>query len=254
MKNDPVANRFLAGAEIHNSPDVKAWAETAQITKLEFRSTGVHVDHTKRDGPQSWPDFTPPGWDGPLQYTLWIFLQIAGEWHGSGCIQFWRTCEENGGAPEDFATGWYYAKDRWGPMAGHQPAPGELVGFMVTAGDARNNGTRSVEERSDLVLMPFPVSGMVYTPVDMPPQPGDPTTPPPEGPPQPETDILGMIQELRDEVGQLKTSVIGMEAMIRSWLDRPAAPPPVYLVPVPAIKLGTLSLLSARTIEVTPKL
>ena len=65
----------LSTVQIHNSHDVKSWPATATITKLEFRPTGVHVEHTRNHGPASWPNFRPPGWDGDLQYTLWIFLQ-----------------------------------------------------------------------------------------------------------------------------------------------------------------------------------
>ena len=48
------------------------------------------------------------------------------------------------------------------PMTGHQPAAGEQVGFFVTAGDARNvrDGTGSlVNERSNVVVVPFPDAG-----------------------------------------------------------------------------------------------
>jgi hypothetical protein len=41
-------------------------------------------------------------------------------------------------------------------MAGHQPAPGEQVGFLVTSGDARNNGPSSVKQRSNVVIVSFP--------------------------------------------------------------------------------------------------
>jgi hypothetical protein len=41
-------------------------------------------------------------------------------------------------------------------MAGHQPAPGEQVGFLATAGDARNNGPSSVKQRSNVVVVSFP--------------------------------------------------------------------------------------------------
>jgi len=44
-------------------------------------------------------------------------------------------------------------------MSGHQPAPGEQVGFFVTAGDARNNGRAIVHERSNVVVVPFPGGG-----------------------------------------------------------------------------------------------
>jgi hypothetical protein len=51
---------------------------------------------------------------------------------------------------------WYFDPIRWAPMTGHQPAPGEQVGFLVTAGDQRNNGPNSVRERSNVVMVSFP--------------------------------------------------------------------------------------------------
>lgn len=179
----------IGSVQIHNSHDVRGWPVSATITKLEFRPTGVHVEHTKNQGAGAWPNFRPPSWEGDLQYTLWIFLQISGQWHGSGCIEYWQSCDQNGGPPEEFAKNWYYAADRWAPMTGHQPAPGEFVGFMVSAGDARNNGAQSVQERSNIVVVPFPSSGWVYNkpadepvpepipepiPVPLPPVPSDP--------------------------------------------------------------------------------
>ena len=98
----------------------------------------------------------PPGWSGGLQYTLWIVLNINGQWHASGCIEFWRGLYESGGPVTGYARDWYYDPVRWGAMAGHQPAPGEQVGFFVTSGDARNNGPSSVMERSNVVVVPFP--------------------------------------------------------------------------------------------------
>jgi hypothetical protein len=200
----------LSTVEIHNSHDVRNWPVTATISKLEFRPTGVHVEHTRNMGPASWPDFTPPGWDGPLQYTLWIFLRIGGRWHGSGCIQFWRTCQENGGPPEEFAKNWYYAPERWAPMTGHQPAPGELVGFMVSAGDARNNGVVSVQERSNLVAIPFPASGAVYLPTAAPDTPTIDTTPatPPVTPVTPFVPhVPEGLEDLRREIAELARKV-----------------------------------------------
>jgi hypothetical protein len=146
----------LQNVIIHSSHDVRAWPVTATITRMEFRATGVHVEHTKNVGPGAWPNFRPPDWQGDLQYTLWIFLLIRGQWHAMGGIQFWQDCDENGGPPEEFAKNWYYAADRWAPMTGHQPTRGEMVGFMVSAGDARNAGVQSVQERSNIVVMPFP--------------------------------------------------------------------------------------------------
>jgi len=52
----------------------------------------------------------------------------------------------------------------WGELAGHQPAPGEQVGFFVTAGDQRAKDVRAVTERSNVVLIPFPTDGGAYYP------------------------------------------------------------------------------------------
>lgn len=152
----------ISGAIIHNSPDVRDWKRTARITTLAF--PGVHVEHT-REG--DWPETRDPSrWsdEGGIQFTLWIFLRLSdGNLHGSGCIQFWKGCVANGGDSAHIAQNWYYAADRWDGMTGHQPAPGEDVGFMVSQGDARNNGRSTLSERSAVLRMPFPSDGIVVT-------------------------------------------------------------------------------------------
>src|SRR5258707_10951620 len=72
---------------IQNSPDVRGWEPTATITKVEFwRGAGIHFQFD-RNG--TWPDVVPDGWNGPVQYTVWILLNINGEWYGSGIIECW---------------------------------------------------------------------------------------------------------------------------------------------------------------------
>ncbi|HEV3058153.1 MAG TPA: hypothetical protein VGY48_07880 [Vicinamibacterales bacterium] len=154
----------LGLATIQNSPkDVASWPATATITSLDLGNNGAHIEFTKKNGPGSWPDvpFLTPGQD--LQYTLWIVLNINGRLYASGCVEFWRGLDRNGGAPAQYAQNWYYDPGRWGPMAGYQPANGESVGFLVTAGDARNNGAAVVKERSNAVVVPFPSGGGVFT-------------------------------------------------------------------------------------------
>jgi hypothetical protein len=147
----------LFQAKVYNSPsDVASWPATSTLTRLDLMPSGVHVESTKQD---SWPEVVPPGWSGGLQYTLWIVLNINGQWYTSGCIEYWRGLYESGGPVTNYAQDWYYDPIRWGPMAGHQPSPGEQVGFFVTAGDARNNGPISVKERSNVVIVSFPSSG-----------------------------------------------------------------------------------------------
>lgn len=210
----------LSTVVIHNSPDVRDWPATSTITRLEFRVGGVHIEHTKRDGPGAWPNFRPPGWDGDLQYTLWLIERIDGVWHASGGIQYWQDCDQNGGAPENFAASWFYAPDRWAPMTGYQPAPGETVGFMVTAGDARNNGTQSVQERSNIVVLPFPVSGSVYAAV-APPEPDPVPVPLPATAPAWALDALRRLTTLEVRMDELaekaarKGDAVAVKGMIR---------------------------------------
>ena len=152
----------LGQATIENSPrDVASWPATATITRLDLGNNGAHVEFTKKDGPGSWPDV--PFGTGNLEYTLWIVLNINGNLYASGCIEFWRGLDRNGGPPAAYAQNWYYDPGRWGPMAGYQPANGEAVGFLVTAGDARNSGLSIAKERSNVVVVPFPTGGGVFS-------------------------------------------------------------------------------------------
>lgn len=215
----------LSTVVIHNSPDVRDWPATATITRLEFRPTGVHVEHTKNLGAGAWPTFVPNGWDGPLQYTLWIVVRIAGTWHAAGCIQFWQACDQNGGPPEEFAKNWYYAADRWAPMTSHQPVLGESVGFLVTAGDARNNGQQTVQERSQVVVMPFPRSGDVWTvsaPVPEPPAPPGPAPTPEPGPAPPDLPMatLGAILSIQHSIQAQLDAMQAVVGAIQAQLAR----------------------------------
>jgi hypothetical protein len=144
--------------------DVADWPVAATITGLNFQANGLRLDFTKKDGPGRWPDVVPPGWDGPLQYTVWMVVNIGGRWYTSGGVEFWYGLERSGGPPSLFAGNWYYNSQVWGPLANRQPAIGEQVGFLVTAGDARVKDVRSVRERSNVVVVPFPSdAGATFT-------------------------------------------------------------------------------------------
>ncbi len=152
----------LADVIIHdNPPDVASWPITTTITQLDFRDDGVHVVFDKQDGDGRWPDIVPPGWDGPLQYTLGLVEFIDGQWHASAAMQYWYGLEAQGGnvaLDNQVAVNWYYDA-RWGEMAGYQPATGETIGVFVIAGNVRGvlDGSQSpVLERSDVVVVPMP--------------------------------------------------------------------------------------------------
>jgi hypothetical protein len=155
----------LHGVNVINVPrDVANWPITARISVLDFSAGGVDVEFTKKDGPGRWPDVTPPGWDGGIEYTLWMVENIGGQWYTAGGVEFWNGLGRSGGPPSRFASNWYYNPQVWGPLAGHQPAVGEQVGFFVTAGDARAKDVTIVRERSNVVVVPFPSDGGGYFP------------------------------------------------------------------------------------------
>lgn len=139
--------------------DVAGWPATARLTTLDFGGDGVRVEFTKKDGPGRWPDVVPPGWNGPIQYTLWMVVNINGQWFTSGGVEFWYGLGRSGGPPSQYAQNWYYSADVWGPLTGHQPSVGEQVGFFVTAGDTRAKEAVLVRERSNVVVVPFPSNG-----------------------------------------------------------------------------------------------
>ena len=147
-----------------NPPGLADWPETTKLTTVDFTADGVHVEFSKLEGPERWPDIVPPGWEGPLQYTLGMAECIDGQWYASAAIQYWYGLAASGGnvAQDDqVAVNWYYDAGRWGPLAGRQPATGETIGIFVVAGNARavheNDPLNSpVMERSNVVLVPMP--------------------------------------------------------------------------------------------------
>jgi hypothetical protein len=158
----------MRNAVIHNSPlDMGGWAEGARITSVHFTGSSIQVDFDRRDGPNRWPDVVPPGWDGGLQYTLGMCVNIGGTWHCSAVVEFWYGRSINDSAPPSLiGREWFYDFARWGAMAGYQPSEGEVVGMFVCEGDCRNNteGSSSpLRERSNVALVPFTFGDQLYT-------------------------------------------------------------------------------------------
>jgi hypothetical protein len=141
--------------------DVANWPVTTQIRVVDANFGGWFVDFSAKN---SWPEVVPPGWDGGIQYTLWVVEKINGQWITAGGVEFWKSLARQGGPPSRLASNWYYAPGVWGELASHQPAVGEQIGVFVTAGDQRAKDIRVVTERSNVVLVPFPSDGGAYYP------------------------------------------------------------------------------------------
>lgn len=152
-----------------NPPDTGTWPVGARITRIEFTGLSMRVDFDRREGANRWPDVVPPGWTGPLQYTLGMCRNINGQWHCSAVVQFWhnRSLDESGPASR-FWREWWYDGGRWGPLAEVRPREGDTVGVFVASGDLRlRKFTRAscprVCEISNVAMVPFTEGGALYT-------------------------------------------------------------------------------------------
>jgi len=136
-----------------NPADFKSFAETAQITSIDFEDEAFYVDFDKRDGPDRWPDV---GFgSGALEYTLGLCVNIRGAWNCSATVQFWYGRDLGAsGLPSEIGRNWWYDQ-RWGALIGYQPSCGETVGVYVGAGNLRDAGNVIARERSNIVMMPF---------------------------------------------------------------------------------------------------
>lgn len=177
--------RFVGG------PDISTFAQTTSITQVSVDPNGTNLAFDKKDGPTRWPDNTTPGWQGSLQYSIGLCLNLDGGWSCSAPIEVWygrtdatgpiqnqsMTCAAGHG---QIQCNWFYAS-RWAPLNSHQPAPGETVGIFVVAGDARNS-FNPVKERSNIVLFALPAEGQTasFNFAAVVPQP---SAPPPAPPP-----------------------------------------------------------------------
>ena len=147
-----------------SAPDVANWPVTTAITAIDINGGGIAVAFSKKDGPGRWPDVVPPGWDGGIEYTLWLVVSHGGRLYTAGGIEYWNGLDRSGGPPSMIAQNWYDSPAVWSPLNQHQPAVGEQVGFFVTAGDQRAKDVRSVTERSNVVIVRFPGDAGGYFP------------------------------------------------------------------------------------------
>ena len=163
----PVSPVDLVKAVIHHSPlDIASWLETVQITHVSETATGGYVLTFNIRIPDSWKFFTQP--DSPsqdnIQFTVWIFLKLAGVWHGAGFCQMWqdRTMGDGSlppifaGNPPGYTNWWGDIRHLWEEMSDYIPTPGDQIGFLISAGNARlQTGVTSVRERSNVYMVPL---------------------------------------------------------------------------------------------------
>jgi hypothetical protein len=153
----------LSSAVVHASPaDIASWPVTTRIERLIMRPGQNNGLSFVFSGNRSWPDYVPPGWAGPIQYTVWAGVQIANIWHIAGFIQMWRTRPSTGAPILTNWRDWAYDVNRWGPMVEFRPKAGDQMIFFLSAGNARKGSAgreadvTSVRERSNVALVALP--------------------------------------------------------------------------------------------------
>lgn len=141
---DPQSIQVVGG-----SPDVRQWRVTASISRVTLWPGNFEATATN----EAWPDKIPPGWDGPIQSTLWIVRYSDGQWRSTGSLEFWKGRTQTGSPLSSGLTDWWY----YAPEIG-QPQPGETVGVFFAAGDQRRKDVRTVEERTNIVTFVVPAN------------------------------------------------------------------------------------------------
>lgn len=217
---------------------------TTSITRVDVRANGVEVQFDKRQGPTRWPDRTTPGWQGPLQYSLGMVVNIDGQWTASAPIETWYGNNSIGGdiadltlpcehaAPAGFGQihcNWFY-DGRWAPLNSRWPLTGETIGLFVVAGDARNGYTPQ-QERSNIVVIKLPAPGVeqafTFAGATLPPLP-EPApvpipapAPSPSPAPLPSTDLSPILAQLQVIAAQQATlaQVEVLRAELRAFVE-----------------------------------
>lgn len=223
-----------SSVRVVNSPNALTWPVTTAITRVDVTNDGVTLTF---DRCTSWPPVTPPGWAGPLIFTVWLFENIGGQWYASGIVQAWSCDRGWGGAiwqDQQIARNWVY-DERWSAMVRHQPAPGERIGFMVSAGNARGQDDHIVMERSTIVEVAMPTGPgtvpilanegqppivsppIIPTPTPI-PVPPIPPVPPVTTPPDPTLVVL-LQHQIADLQGQLVSEQAALSAQIKAAED-----------------------------------
>jgi len=158
----PIGGATVTGG---SPADVASWPVQTTIDKLVL-GPGDFCE-VEFDAKASWPNTVPPGWDGGIQYTLWLVRDVDGARYTSGGIEFWKGRGTDACGPVDRYAGpggnWFYSADTWGPLVSGGPLrAGEVVGFFVTQGDQRVKDAHTIRARSNVVTVTWTPAGATY--------------------------------------------------------------------------------------------
>jgi hypothetical protein len=141
---------------INGPNDVFTFPATAEISELAFRPGGLRIVHSRQG---LWPPVSIDGKasaDDDQEATLWVILQIDGNWVGAGMerLRPRQTDKPEPNDPLGFVSEWVSGRN-FGPFNGHAIKSGDPIGFMVVPA-ARVSGpcSRSRAQQSDRDELP----------------------------------------------------------------------------------------------------
>lgn len=222
---DPGSIQVVGG-----SPDVRHWAVTATVTRVTLWSGNLEVIAPAVDG---WPQSIPPGWDGPIQYTLWLVVQKDGVWRTTGSLEFWKGKTQTGSPLSSALADWYY----YAPEIG-QPQPGDVVGLFLANGDQRRKDVRIVEQRTNIVAFKVPANDagnfefaavppsvpppvVTPPPVVIPPPPVVTPPPPIVVPPPDLSGVTGRLEALAQQLATHEAQSATRQQELKAAIDNP---------------------------------
>lgn len=150
-------------SKMSSPADIADWPRTVAITGIVMDPAGGLSLSFDRSLPDSWkwPSAPPPSTDN-IQFTVWAVVNVGGRWFAAGFVQMWQGRPMGDGSLPPILTGyvnwWGDVRRLWGEMSDYVPLVNDLVGFFVSAGNARlTSGVTSVRERSNVVAVKLPI-------------------------------------------------------------------------------------------------
>lgn len=148
-----------ANFQVHGSdPACLDFPETARLLSWGLVPGTMSI---ATSGCERWPPVVIDDSGNPSQSgTLWVLECIGGVWMATGAERL-RPEQLNGDKPSGnpptvIGVDWLYDASRWGPMAGYNPRPGEVMGVMVVAGSTRSDNQTPLNARTNPLWIRWP--------------------------------------------------------------------------------------------------
>lgn len=136
---------------VQGSGNVASWPVTARVTSGFIGPGLVCIGHTHLG---SWPGtifFDDPG--VLVQGNQWMFAFIGGKWYG-GSGRWYRPGQSCKATEHDEFTGTFY-QDGNEPLRNYVPRIGDTIGLMSTTPNRFYPSMRTVDERTNVVLVRY---------------------------------------------------------------------------------------------------